>query len=342
MKKSLTFISLLLALLMLFASCSAEKTDETTVPGQDVPAGTDSTIINVGLLKGPTGMGAAKLMDDSANGAAKGNYSFRLEGAADVLQSALISGELDMAALPVNVVSVLNAKTEGKINILAVNTLGVLYVMSTEDIASVEDLRGKTVLSAGKGTTAEYAFDYILEKNGLTAGEDVNVEFASEHAEVISKAAAGGYDTVLLPEPFVTQMKMQNAGFSTVLDLTDEWEKLGGGLLTMGAIAVRKEFAEQHPGAVAVFLEEYAESVETVKADTENAALLIEKYDIAKAAVAKQALPFCNLTCMTGEEMKENVSAYLAVLADFNPAAVGGAVPGDSFYYIPENSADAK
>ena len=331
MKKVLSALAVILAFTLVFTACGtvAEETtaEETTAA--------EKAVINIGLLKGPTGMGAAVLLESDEQGTANADYNLTLAGAPDVLQTALINSELDMAALPTNVAAVLNAKTEGNVQILAVNTLGVIYLMSNDDtIKTVADLKGKTILSAGQGTTTEYVLNYILESNSLTIDTDVFVEYASEHAEVISKAKSGGYEVILLPEPFVTQMKGQDASFSAQLDLTKEWKALGGGELTMGCIAVRKEFAEQNPDAVAAFLKDYEASVNAVNADPEAAGVIIEKFDIAKAAVASKAIPNCNITVMTGEEMKTNVSAYLQVLVDSNPKAVGGAVPGDGFYAV--------
>lgn len=344
MKKLFTVLAVLLALSLLFAACGHTNTPETTAePASETesaaetePASAEDTAektnINIGLLKGPTGMGAAYMLQKNADGNARNAYTLTLAGAVDQIQSGLINGELDIAAVPTNMAAVLNAKTEGKVKILAVNTLGVLYIMSSrDDIASVEDLAGKTVLSAGQGTTTEYVLNYLLEKHGVT---DCTVEFAAEHAEVLTQAKSGAYDTVLLPEPFVTQMKGADAGFATVLDLTHEWEALGNGLLTMGCIAVRTEFAENNPDAVRHFLADYAESIEYVNAHTEEAAQLIEQFEIAGAAVAKAALPNCNITFMEAYNMRDNVSKYLKILAEFNPQSVGGAVPSDDFYYI--------
>ena len=331
MKKVLSVLAVILAFTLVFTACGtvAEETtaEETTAA--------EKAVINIGLLKGPTGLGAAVLLEGDEQGTANADYNLTLAGAPDVLQTALINSELDMAALPTNVAAVLNAKTEGNVQILAVNTLGVIYLMSNDDtIKTVADLKGKTILSAGQGTTTEYVLNYILESNSLTIDTDVFVEYASEHAEVISKAKSGGYEVILLPEPFVTQMKGQDASFSVQLDLTKEWKALGGGELTMGCIAVRKDFLEEKPEAVEAFLKDYEASVSAVNADPEAAGVIIEKFDIAKAAVASKAIPNCNITVMTGEEMKTNVSAYLQVLFDSNPKAVGGAVPGDGFYAV--------
>lgn len=336
MKKVLSVLSLILALCLVFTACgnvAEETTAEDTTLEETTAA--EKAVINIGLLKGPTGMGAAVLLDNDEKGTSNADYNLTLAGAPDVLQAALINNELDMAALPTNVAAVLNKKTEGKVQILAVNTLGVIYLMSADDtIKSVADLKGKTILSAGKGTTTEYVLNYILKENGLTLDTDVYVEYASEHAEVISKAKSGGYEVILLPEPFVTQMKGQDAGFKVVLDLTKEWKALGGGELTMGCIAVRKAFSDENPDAVKAFLSDYEASVNAVNADPENAGVIIEKFDIAKAAVASKAIPNCNITVMTGDEMKNNVSAYLKVLFDSDSKAVGGSVPSDGFYAV--------
>ncbi len=348
MKKLIAALAVLLALTLAFAACAkpAEPTTEATtdtaadetVSETEPEAPAEKAAVKLGLLKGPTGMGAAYLLQQNADGKALNDYTLTLAGAVDQIQAGLLNGELDIAAVPANMAAVLYAKTEGKVKMLAVNTLGVLYIMSTdENVKTVEDLAGKKILSAGQGTTTEYVLNYLLNAHNVTNAE---IEFAAEHAEVLTRAKAGEFDTVLLPEPFVTQMKGADAGFSTVLDLTKEWEALGNGLLTMGCIAVRAEFAEAHPDAVAAFLQDYEESISYVNANVEEAAGLIEKFEIAAAAVAKAALPHCNITFMAGEDMKTNVSAYLAVLAEANPQSVGGALPGDDFYYI--DPSDAK
>lgn len=325
-------MAVLLCLSLVFASCgnTAEETTlpETTAEETTLPA--EKAVINIGLLKGPTGMGAAQLLENDKNGTANADYNLTLAGAPDVLQSALINGSLDMAALPTNVAAVLHGKTEGKVQLLAVNTLGVIYLMTNnENIKTISDLQGKTILSAGQGTTTEYVLNYILSENGLT---DVTVEYAAEHAEVITKAVSDGYEVILLPEPFVTQMKAQDAGYSVAIDLTKEWNALGGKELTMGCIAVRKEFAEKNPEAVKAFLKDYEASVNAVNADPAAAGTIIESFEIAKAAVASKAIPNCNIVFMTGDEMISNVSDYLNVLFTSNPKAVGGAVPAADFY----------
>ena len=316
MKKRLVlFAALLTALTMIFSCAGAEK-----------------AAVNVAFLKGPTGMGAAKLMADAGAGTTQNAYSFTLAGAADVVTGQLVSGELDMAALPTNAIAALYQKTEGGVQALAVNTLGVLYILERgESVQALSDLDGKTILSSGQGSTAEAVLNYLLAAAGVTA----NVEYVSEHSEVVAKATAENseYDVVLLPEPFVTMMGMQAPDFRVALNLTEEWNRQGAGLLPMGGIAVRREFAEENPEAVAAFLEEYAASVEWVNANAEEAAALIEQYDIMKAAVAKNAIPRANMVCLTGDAMRTVLENFYGVLEGFNVKLIGGAAPGEDFYY---------
>ncbi|MBQ3888455.1 MAG: ABC transporter substrate-binding protein [Clostridia bacterium] len=332
-------VSLLLALVLcvsLFASCGAKTQPETTAApsteAETVPA--VKADVNIAVLKGPTGMGAAKLMADNDAGTAANNYTFTVAAAPDQITAKLVSGELNIAALPTNAVSALYNKTQGAVKLAAINTLGVLYILAKgDDVNSFADLSGKTILASGQGSTPEYVLNYLLNENGLTVGEDVTVDYADEHAEVVTQAVSGAYDVVLLPEPFVTTLLSKDAGFAVKISLTEAWEQATGKQLAMGAIAVRADFAAEHKDALDAFLAEYARSVEYVNANPEEAGKLIEQYDIAAAAVATKAIPNCAMVCLTGETMKDSASQFLSVLADTDAKAVGGTLPADDFYY---------
>ena len=297
----------------------------------------DSEVItHIAGLKGPTSMGMVKLMDDAANNQSKGKYDFTLAGSADEVTPKLISGEIDIAALPANLASVLYNNTQGEIELLAVNTLGVLYIVDKGDsIHSVSDLKGKTIVGSGKGSTPEFSLRYILAENGIDPDKDVNIEWKSEHTEVVQTLAADatGQTVGLLPQPFVTVAGTQVEGLHIAVDLTKEWDALdNGSKLITGVMAVRKKFALEHPDVLKTFLEEYEASVDYVNANVREAANLIEKFDIIKAAVAKNALPYCNIVCISGEEMKSPVEGYLEILFEAEPKSVGGKMPGEDFY----------
>jgi NitT/TauT family transport system substrate-binding protein len=239
-----------------------------------------------------------------------------------------------MAAIPANLAAVLHNKTEGKIQMAAVNTLGVLYLLDTgETIQSMQDLAGKTLYATGQGSTPEFAINYLLRANGLEPGTDVEVIYKSEHAEVAALMEAGTVEYALLPQPFVTSVV--NKGTARVaLDFTEEWQKVGeeGSQLVMGGFAVRKEFYEQNPQAVQDFLTEYETSVAFTNENVAEAAALSGKYEIIAEAVAKTAIPECNIVFFEGEEMQTMTDAFLKVLFEADPKSVGGTLPSAEFY----------
>lgn len=301
----------------------------------------DPVDVRVAALKGPTAMGMVQMMDDvDAGNVDTENYTFEIDASADLVTPKLIQGEVDIAAVPANLASVLYNKTKGGIQVLAINTLGVLYIVENGDsVNSVADLAGKTIYASGKGSTPEYALNFILEKNGLDPASDVTIEWKSEHSECVSALAQDPDGIAMLPQPFVTTAQAKNPDLKVALDLTEEWDKVmeneteKSRLLT-GVVVVRKEFAEENPEAVADFMDRYAASVEYVNNNVEDAAKLVAGYDIVTEDVAVKAIPECNIVCIQGEDMKEQLSGYLAVLNEQNPESVGGALPGDDFYYI--------
>ena len=341
-KKSLSLaMALLLALSLTACGTKQEAPAPEEPPAQETPVQEETpaeepVTTRIAALKGPTAMGLVKLMSDDPQFADGSLYDFTLAGAADEVTPSLIKGDLDMACVPANLASVLYNKTEGQIVTLAVNTLGVIYIVENGNaVRSMADLAGKTIVGAGKGSTPEYALRYLLSENGIDPDKDVTIDWKSEHAECVAALASGAATIALLPQPFVTVAQTKIEGLRMALDLTAEWDALdnGSGMIT-GVVVARKAFVEEHPAAVAAFLEDYAESVDWVNSNNADAAQLISEYGIIEAApVAQKALPYCNIVCITGEEMGSKLSGYLQVLFDAEPTSVGGKLPGDDFYY---------
>ena len=319
---------------------AAETVSEETQSQTETASG-EETAVNVMALKGPTAMGMVQLMDNAEAGPVNGNsYTFTIAASADEVTPKLVQGEADIAAVPANLASVLYNNTEGQVQVLAINTLGVLYIVENGDsVQTVSDLAGKTIYASGKGSTPEYALNYILSENGIDPETDVTIEWKSEHSECVAALASDENGIAMLPQPFVTTAQTQNENLRVALDLTEEWDALQAdaeapSALLTGVVVVRTAFAEEHPEAVNAFLDSYKESVDYVNANVTDAAALIEKYDIVTAAVAEKALPYCNITFIEGTEMQEKLSGYLNVLYEQNPTSVGGALPADDFYYI--------
>ncbi len=333
MKKTIAIILTLLLGISLLAGCG-KKEEEPQPTTQEQKAAQDTSVdIHVTALKGPTGMGMAYLNQQSDDGNTAYKYTINYAGAPDEVVGGLISGEIDIAAVPVNLAATLFNKTNGEVLTAAVNTLGVIYIVENGDsVQSMADLAGKKIVASGQGSTPEYALNYLLEKNGLTG--QVEVEYVSEHDEAVSALVAGKADLVMIPEPKVTAALSQLETARVAISLTDEWDKVSDTQMITGVLVVQKAFANEHPEILKAFLEEYKASVEFTNGNPQEASQLIEKYGIIpKAPVALKALPNCNIVYIDGSEMAAAVTAMLTTLFDANPASVGGNLPGEEMFY---------
>ena len=336
MKRTLISLFLALAMLLSFAACTggAQKPAETAAPAT---AGTESAAqpvddykLKIGSLKGPTGMGMAKLINDNKT---SGAYNIELYGAPTDITAALVNGSLDVAAVPVNLAAVINKKTNGDYLVAAVNTLGVLYILENGNtLTSLSDLEGKTLYATGQGSTPEYMLNYILEKNGLK--DKVTVEWKADHGELATLLASGDVSFAMLPEPFVTTTLAKNSAIRTVVDLTEEWKKTGEGMAVQGCIVVSKNVIENHKALLDTFLNEYLASVGFVNGNVPEAAAMIAELGIvASAAVAEKAIPRCNIVFIDGDDMVGILNAFYTVLYNADPSSVGGTLPSEALYY---------
>ena len=344
MKKFLS-ICIAAVLALSLAACGASSVSETPAASSQPAAQSDaqsaehqetSEPLRIAGLKGPTTMGLVNLMA----GENAGDCEFSMYGSADEIVPLLVKGELDAAAVPANLAAALYSKTSGAVQVACINTLGVLYVVEKgENIHSVSDLKGTTILSTGKGTTPEYVLRYVLAQNGIDPDNDVTIEYLSEATEVAARLTAdeseNGTVTAMLPQPFVTSVVAQSEGAVRVaLDMNEEWQKTAGSRLVTGVLVARRDAIENNPERFADFLTAYKASAEAANNDTAGTAALCEEYGIvAKAALAEKALPACNIVFETGDEMKTDLQNYYQVLFDADPASVGGQIPDENFYY---------
>jgi NitT/TauT family transport system substrate-binding protein len=321
MKKNLMkrIVAMITAAVMLFslaafAACSKKQ---------------DDTEIRIAALKGPTGMGMVKLADKQNYP----NYTVSIEASPDALNPRIISGEVDVAAVPVNLASVLYNKLDGDISVLAVSTLGVLYVVEAgSEVNSVADLAGKTVYATGQGATPEYILNYLLDKNGVAGSVEVN--YVGEHAALATMLADGSAEIGMLPEPNVTSTLAGNDNLRIALNLTEEWNKVCSTELVQGVVIARKSFVNEHPEAIEQFLREYEKSSAFVNENIDEAAKLIVDVGIlGNVEIAKKAIPNCNISFSKGEAMHKAVEGMLTVLFEANPKSIGGKLPDKDFYY---------
>ena len=316
MKKATSILLILMSMVFIFAGCAKEE----------------APIIKIATLAGPTGMGMTKIIDE-----ADGKYEVTVLTAPDQIIPKVVSKEYDICAVPSNLASVLYNKTNKQIEVLSINTTGVLYIVENGDtINSVEDLRGETIYASGQGASPEYILNHILEENGLVPNEDVTIIYEAEHATLASMVAGGEAKIAILPEPFVSVVTAKNKDLNIQIDMNAEWEKIygEGTKMPMGVAIVQKEFLDKYPKAVEAFMKEYESSVNFVNDDIEAASEMIAAQGILPSAgVAKAAIPRAGICFITGDELKSVLGQYLEVLNTYNPASVGGTLPDEDFYY---------
>lgn len=338
MKNTKKILALLLALILVtgLVACKSDAGSSSSSSKEVVSDQTVSELpkisMNIAYLKGPTALGMVHLMDSWDTFS---NYGFEQFGSPDEVVAKITSGEVDIAAVPTNLAATLYNKTDGKVQIAALNTLGVLYIVSNgEKVEKIADLKGKTLAASGQGTAAEYALNYILNAGKLKPGKDVKIEYKAEHSELAAQLISGNVKLAMLPEPFVTQVTAKNSDVKVALDLTEEWNTAAEGKsdLTMGCIIVRKEFVEKNKEAFDHFLEEYKASA-AAASDAVKTGELSEKFNILPADVVQAAVPRCNITFVEGDTMKTSVTNFLNVLFDANPKSIGGKMPGEDFFY---------
>ncbi|MBQ6815254.1 MAG: ABC transporter substrate-binding protein [Lachnospiraceae bacterium] len=325
MKKK--FLAVLLAACTLFSLTTGCSSDD------DSKNNTAQNTINIACMKGPTGIGMIKLISDSDDEKSVNHYNYSIVGTADEISTGLVKGDLDIAAVPCNLASVLYNKTEGEIVTVAINTLGVLYIVEAgESVNEITDLKGKTIYSTGQGTTPEYTLRYLLSQAGIDPDNDVDIQFKSEAPEVLASLTNDQSAVAMLPQPYVTTALNSNENMRIALDVTAQWEELVNSTVVTGVLVARKSYIEENKEAFDAFLSEYKASTTYANEHIDETATLLEKYDVFKAAIAKKAIPYCNVVFINGDEMKDKALAYLKVLYDQNPKAIGGSLEEGMFY----------
>ncbi len=335
MKKTVAFLLSFLMIISLI-SCTNQENNETTAnTSATTIKATNKINVKMSVLKGPTGMGASQMMSMNDAGKSDNNYTFKVDADPEAVISDLIAGNIDVAAIPTTSAANIYNKTDGKIRILGVSTLSVLNIVEKGNtITDIKSLKGKTILTSGQNTNVEYVLNTVLKENNLTPGKDVTIEFASVHAEVVTKAKSGSADIVLLPEPFVTQLISGSEEFRIAVNIKDEWKKISEFDLPMGVIAATSAFCENYD-ALMNFYSDYTNSVQFVNeaANLETASDFIAQYDILTKEIAKKAIPNSSIVFIYDAKMKPMLQDFFEKMVDENPQILGGKIPDNQIYY---------
>lgn len=336
MKTGKRIISALICAAMIFgfAACGEKSQNNNTEPVSEQKTEV-KTDINVACLKGPTGVGMVRLMSQAEDKKTVENYNFTVAAAADEISGKIVSGEINIASVPTNLAAKLYNKTQGRLVMLTVNTLGVLSVIEDgNSVKSVSDLKGKTIYSTGEGSNPEYILRYILSENGIDPDRDVKIRFVATNDELTAALVSSKAQIAMVPEPAATAVLSKKDTLNRVLNINDEWKKVSESSLMMGCIVALKSYVDENPKKIKKFLEEYEASVNFAKSNINEASQLCEKYGIIpNAKIAASAIPECGLAFVRGDEMKASLQGYFNVLINADPTSIGGKLPGDDFYY---------
>ncbi len=343
--KKFSFLLVIVLVLSMLAGCSNETPNDDTPPEnneQEIVEPEDNepeeniepVNVTIAGLKGPTSIGMIKMIDEKALQSDNYNVEYIQEAAPDSLTGKIINGDIQISSVPINLASVLYNKTEGDVQLMAVNTVGNLFIVGTEDLSTIEELKGKVIGMSAKGSTPDFAMNYILKQNGID--EKTTLDYVLDHATLAQSVIAEDNTVALLPQPFVTQVMMQNDNVKMLIDLNEAWSAASEGAseLFTGCIIVNKEFAENNKEFISEFLKEYEKSVNWVLENPKDASLLVEKHEIMpSAALVEKAIPYCGITFRNAQDSKTSLNNFYKVLFDSNPASVGGSMPDDEFYF---------
>jgi NitT/TauT family transport system substrate-binding protein len=330
--KKLNLLLAFVLIIAMFTGCTKQPVQKE--PEQVQEQSKEPVNVTIAGLKGPTSIGMIKMIDEKALNSEGYNVEYVAESAPDSLTGKIINGDIQISSVPINLASVLYNKTEGKVQLMAVNTIGNLYIVGTDEISSIAELQGKTLGMSAKGSTPDFAMNHILNQNGLEGSVELN--YSPDHATLAQSVITGDTKVALLPQPFVTQTMMKNNNVKMLIDLNEAWKEASSDIseLYTGCIVVNKEFAENNKEFLAEFLEQYQSSVNWVNENPKDASILVEKNEIMpSAALVEKAIPYCGITYVLGQDAKIGLNNFYQVLFDSNPASVGGKLPDDAFYF---------
>ena len=338
MKKKLAIFLLISIFMFSLVACSTKNSNQQNSDSNTSNNTSQSNIdVNIAGLKGPTSIGMIKMFDEKPSLGKNITSIYSVANTPDILVAKLVKKEVDIAALPTNVASKMYNKTNGAYKLAAINTFGMLYLVTNNvKINDWSDLKGKKINIIGKGSTPDYVFNFLLKKNGINPEKDVELDYSLNQAELAQAIAANKVNIAVLPEPFVTMVIMKNKNVKISMNLQDEWEKIQGenSPIAMGCIVVRTDFAKTHPKAVNTFLKEYEKSINWVNKNPEKAGILVKKFGVLdNAKLAEKAIPNCNIRFLNADKAKNTVNSFLKVLYDFTPSSVGGKLPDEGFFY---------
>lgn len=337
-------VALMVATGVVFAGGKKESVGD--VPATESPSA-GSLTVNVAALNGPSGIPMAYLFENKPE-IAGADFQFQVAAGADVLLPKLLKGEVDVGILPPNVAAKVFTKNNEAIVVGAVMGQGMLNLITKDtSVASLADLKGKTVTVAGQGATPEYMVRYLLKENGIKVAEDgiatadsVALDFSIPNAEIAAALLSGKIQYAIVPEPFSTVATTKDATVVKAIDLQSEYEKVqrangkDSANYPMTVIVVRKQLAEQSPEVVRGLLASFQKAVDWTLANAAEAGKLVEQHTLGlQAPIATKVVPNGAYVFVPAKEAQSQLEELYSIFLDFAPEAIGGQLPGNNFYF---------
>ena len=193
---------------------------------------------------------------------------------------AIASGDIQCAATTVETWIVWNANGVATTQIFQLDkSFGADGMVVKPGIASIKDLKGKTVAASAPGTAPYFTLAWMLAKNGMSV-KDVNiVNLEPQAAANAIIAGAGNLDAAMTYEPFLSTVRAKpEAGriIATTLDYP----------MVMDTFGCTPKFLAESPKAAKALADAYFDALAMIKAEPKKS------FEIMGADVKQSAEAF--------------------------------------------------
>ncbi len=299
--------------------------------------GASTNEIVISVPDGAPALAVYKMLDEKGK---IGGYDVKINivSGTEEIATQITSGESDVCVMPTNLATKLYNKGVD-VKLASVNVFGVLYMIGSQPITSLNDLLGKVIVYTGAGGTPELTLQIIFDKNNIeyvqseTAVEGkVAITAVTAGSDAIKSVKLGKADYAVLGEPVVTQAN-KNLGTSVVLDLQQEWSKIiGENSYTQAGVVLSKSVYNKN-----VFVRGLMEQLSL------NSEYLLNNYEGVKETLqnsgsalsvdfTQETVERLNIGHKTAVDAKEGLEKYLNALYEYNPSLIGDKMPDEGFY----------
>ena len=208
----------------------------------------------------------------------------------------------------------------------SVNVFGNLFITGTNEISSLNDLKGKLILTTA-ATTIQMV-KYVLDGNNIPyeeSGEVVSgkvalstVNDASEIIPQIKQAVLKGTEIYgVLGEPQVTRAQSLIPEMKITVDLQAEYKKLTSyDGYPQACLVVKEEFAKAFPDYVKELLKKLEGNASYLNSHLDTLPEVFKKYEssLGNMTFTADTIKRCNVRVELASSVKDSVKEYVKAL----------------------------